>query len=136
MRRRVRLLQRTCEPTPPPRNDRIVPFGGARELVDGEMRTILEWRYNNDYSMTITPVRYGETGIRSYFIEPNGGMARPWITPDRPQVDRSILAVPLEAPMCDWVRGRRCDPPRPNPNDGGFGPGLLTILHADMYKVH
>jgi hypothetical protein len=108
-----------------------------RELgPDGEMRTILEWRYNTDYSMTATPVRYGETGIRSYFIEPNGGMARPWITPDRPQVDRSILAVPLEAPMCDWIRGRRCDPPRPNPNDGGFGPGLLTILHADMYKVH
>jgi hypothetical protein len=103
---------------------------------DGEMRTILEWRYNNDYSMTITPVRYGETGIRSYFIEPNGGMARPWITPKRPDVDRTILAVPLEAPMCDWVRARRCDLPRPNPNDGGFGPGLLTILHADMYKVH
>ena len=103
---------------------------------DGEMHTILEWQYNTSYSMTATPVRYGETGIRSYEIDAQSGSARAWITKDRPASMDDHGAPPTEAPFCDWIRGRLCEVPRPPANDGSFGPGLLTILHADQYQVH
>jgi hypothetical protein len=101
---------------------------------DGDMRPILEWQVNTSYALRATPVRYGETGIRSYYIEPNGGAARGWITTNKP-VDADPSAY-LEAPMCEWIRGTSCTAPHPNPNDGSFGPGLLTILHAAQYPAH
>src|SRR5688500_11254101 len=72
----------------------------------GGWRVVREWVYNTSYSMTATPVRYGETGLRSYHIDESGGTGRPWITPTRPPE----LRHDLEAPMCEWMRGTRCAP--------------------------
>ena len=102
---------------------------------DGEMHTILEWQYNTDYSMTVTPVRYGETGIRSYEIVRAGGTGRAWVTKERPPSDDSS-GPPIEVPMCDWIRGLRCRAPKANPNDGTFGPGIQSILNPRDYPSH
>ena len=99
---------------------------------DGGWRVVRQWVYNTSYSMTATPVRYGETGLRSYHIDESGGTARPWITPSRP----SELRHELEAPMCEWMRGTRCAPPKPHPNDGTFGPGIHSILYPRDYPSH
>ena len=103
---------------------------------DGEMHTILEWQYNTNYSLSATPVRYGETGIRSYQLDKYGGSAQAWVTKDRPAAIAERRDAPIEVPLCDWLRGQRCAAPKPNPNDGSFGPGLNTILFPDQYKSH
>jgi hypothetical protein len=109
---------------------------------EAEPRLILEWQYNTEFAMTATPVRYGETGVRSYAIVPGSGEARAWITREpeslkQPSVLNTAAAtMSLEVPMCDWMRGTRCGPAHPNPNDGSFGPGLLTISQPKSYPAH
>jgi hypothetical protein len=103
---------------------------------DGEMHTILEWQYNTRFSMTATPVRYGVTGVRSYEILEDDGTARSWVTEGRPLTGGATPYGSTEVPLCDWVRGIRCAPQKPNPNDGSFGPGLEALLHSRYIKTH
>lgn len=103
---------------------------------EGEMEPILEWQVNSRFALRATPRRYGYTGLRSYFIEQDGGVANAWITQEPPKSTNSLAYTRLEAPMCDWLRGARCVAPHPSPNDGSFGPGLLTIFHPETYKAH